>query len=245
MAEGPRRGWRGPRATLAFVLAGLAILIGLGTWQMERRVWKADLIATMDARLASPPIPVGEFLVNHAGEEYRPVSASGTFRHDQEMYLAARSYQSQLGYHVVTPLILDDGKTAVLVDRGWVPSDRQLPASRAAGQVAGPVTVTGIARQPAKLGLFTPDNRPDQNLWYWADLPAMAVHAGLAQIAPLLLEAGPAENPGGLPIGGQTFINLPNNHLQYAVTWYSLAVVLAVIYLVSRRRKVAGPVTRS
>lgn len=244
MAEGPRRGWRGPRATFAFVLAGLAILIGLGTWQMERRVWKADLIATMDARLAASPISVREFLVSHAGKDYRPVSASGTFRHDQEMYLAARSYQSQLGYHVVTPLILDDGKTAVLVDRGWVPSDRQSPASREAGQVAGLVTVTGIARQPAKPGLFTPDNRPDQNLWYWADLPAMATHAGLPQVAPLLLEAGPAENPGGLPIGGQTFINLPNNHLQYAITWYSLAVVLAVIYLVSRRRKSAGPVTR-
>src|SRR5690242_14280627 len=110
MAEEPRRGWRGPRATLAFVLAGLAILIGLGTWQMERRVWKADLIATMDARLASPPIPVGEFLASHASEDYRPVSASGIFRHDQEMYLAARSYQGQLGYHVVTPLLLDDGQ---------------------------------------------------------------------------------------------------------------------------------------
>jgi surfeit locus 1 family protein len=244
MAEEPRRGWRGPRATLAFVLAGIAILIGLGTWQMERRVRKADLIATMDERLASPPITISEFLANNSAEDYRPVSASGTFRHDQEMYLAARSYQGQLGYHVVTPLILDDGTTAVLIDRGWVPSDRQSPASREAGQVAGTVTVTGIARQPAKPGMFTPDNRPDQNLWYWADLPAMAAHAGLAQAAPLLLEAGTAENPGGLPIGGQTFINLPNNHLQYALTWYSLAVVLAVIYLVSHRRRDA-PSTRT
>lgn len=240
----PRRGWRGPRATLVFVFAGLAILIALGTWQMERRMWKADLIATMDARLALPPIPVSDFIARNAAEDYRPVSASGTFRHDQEMYLAARSYKSQLGYHVVTPLILDDGKIVVLVDRGWVPSDRQSPASRAAGQVAGPVTIAGIARAQTKPGLFTPDNRPDQNLWYWADLPAMAAHAGLAQAAPLLLEAGPAENPGGLPIGGQTFINLPNNHLQYAITWYSLAVVLAVIYLVSRRRNGAGSATR-
>lgn len=241
----PRRGWRGPRATLAFVLLGVAILIGLGTWQMERRLWKADLIATMDARLALPPIPVADFLANGAGEDYRPVSASGTFRHDQEMYLAARSYKSQLGYHVVTPLILDDGGTAVLVDRGWVPSDKQTPASRAAGQRAGPVTITGIARQQIKPGLFTPDNRPDQNQWYWADLPAMAAHAGLGQVAPLLLEAGPAENPGGLPIGAQTFINLPNNHLQYAITWYSLAAVLVVIYLVSRRRNGSGSVTRT
>lgn len=240
----PRRGWRGPRATLAFVLGGLAILIGLGTWQMERRVWKADLIATMDARLALPPIPVTDFVAKGARDDYRPVSASGTFRHDQEMYLAARSYKGQLGYHVVTPLVLDGSQTAVLIDRGWVPSDRRAPASRAAGQVVGPVTLIGIARQQTKPGLFTPDNRPDQNQWYWADLPAMAAHAGLAQVAPLLLEAGTAENPGGLPIGGQTFINLPNNHLQYALTWYSLAVVLVVIYFVSRRRDGAGSAIR-
>ena len=242
MAE-PRRGWRGPRATFAFALAGFAILIVLGTWQMERRVWKTDLIATMDARLAMPPIPITDFLAGNATEDYRPVSASGTFLHDHEMYLAARGYQGQLGYHVVTPLSLDDGRTTVLVDRGWVPVDRQAPSSRASGQVPGPVSVTGIARQPPKPGLFTPDNRPDQNLWYWADLPAMAAHAGLSQVAPLLIEAGPAGNPGGLPIGGQTYINLPNNHLQYAITWYSLAVVLAVIYLVSRRRAGASSST--
>ena len=244
MAE-PRRGWRGPRATFALVLAGFAILIALGTWQMERRVWKTDLIATMTARLAAPPIPVTELLANHSAEDYRSVSASGTFRHDQEMYLAARSYQGQLGYHVITPLVLDDGQTVVLVDRGWVPVDRQSPDSRAAGQIPGPVTVSGIARRPPKPGLFTPDNRPDQNLWYWADLPAMAAHVGLSQVAPLLIEAGTGENPGGLPIGGQTFINLPNNHLQYAITWYSLAVVLVVIYLVSRRRTAADSSTRS
>lgn len=239
MAE-PRRGWRGPRATLALALTGFVILIALGTWQMERRVWKTELIATMDAQLAAPPILISRFLAAHSTEDYRPVSATGIFLHDREMYLAARTYQGQLGYHVVTPLVLDDG-TAVLVDRGWVPVDRQAPASRAAGQVAGRVSVTGIARQPPKPGLFTPDNRPDQNLWYWADLPAMGGHAGLSSMAPLLIEAGPAGNPGGLPIGGQTFINLPNNHLQYAITWYSLAAVLAVIYLVSRRRAGAKP----
>jgi Uncharacterized conserved protein len=141
----------------------------------------------------------------------------------------------------VTPLMLEDGKTAVLVDRGWVPIDRQAPDSRRAGQGPGQVPVAGIARQPAKPGAFTPDNRPDQNRWYWPDLTAMAAHAGLLQVAPLLLEAGPAANPGGLPVGGQNYINLPNNHLQYAITWYSLAAVLVVIYLVSRRRGGARP----
>jgi surfeit locus 1 family protein len=244
VAEAPRSRWRGPRATLFLVLIGCALLIGLGTWQVERRAWKADLIATMNARLALPPASLSELLAGGESEDFRPVRATGIFLHDQEMYLAARSYQSQLGYHVVTPLLLDDGTPggpAVLVDRGWVPVDRLAPESRAAGQVPGKVTVEGILRRPSKPGAFTPDNRPDQNQWYWSDLPAMGAHAGLAQVAPVLIEAGPAVNPGGLPIGGQTRVTLPNDHLQYAITWYALAAALVVLYLVSRRRRTAGP----
>lgn len=244
MADAPRSVWRGPRAALFLVLIGCGVLIGLGTWQVERRAWKAELIATMDARLALPRANLSALLAGGEPEDFRPVSVTGIFLHDQEMYLAARSYQSRLGYHVVTPLLRDDGAAggqAVLVDRGWIPVDRLAPASRAAGQVPGKVTVEGILRRPAKPGAFTPDNRPDQNRWYWPDLPAMGAHAGLAQVAPVLIEAGPAPNPGGLPIGGQTRVNLPNDHLQYAITWYALAAALVVLYLVSRGRRAAGP----
>lgn len=235
MAE-PRRGWRGPRATLFIVLSAMAVLVALGTWQVERRAWKADLIATMDARLAMAPLPIEDLLARNEPMDFRPVRASGRFQHDRELYLAARSYQSQLGYHVVTPLVLGNGHTTVLVDRGWVPADHRDPATRTMGQLPGVVSVVGIARQPAQPGAFTPDNRPDQNLWYWVDLPAMGAHAGAPLVAPILIEAGPGSNPGGLPIGGQTRVNLSNDHLQYAITWYALAVALAVIYLVSRRR---------
>lgn len=245
MAEPIGSSRRRARATLPLVLLGIVILLGLGTWQLERRAWKADLIATMNARLALPSVPLLEVFtpggaVDPASLDFRPARATGRFRHDQEMYLAARGYQGQLGVHVVTPLVMDRSGMTVLVDRGWVPSDRQAPQSRGEGQIDGEVTVEGVLRQPARPSVFTPDNRPDQNLWYWADLPAMAAAAKVAPIAPLLLEAGPAANPGGLPIGGQTRINLPNNHLQYALTWYALALALAVLYLVSRRRKAAG-----
>lgn len=239
MAE-PRRGWGGPRVTFFLVLSGVAILVALGTWQVERRAWKADLIATMEARLAMAPLPIEALLAGNEPVDFRPVRASGTFRHDRELYLAARSYQGRLGYHVVTPLVLGDGQTTVLVDRGWVPVDHRAPATRTSGQLPGVVSVVGIARQPAKPGAFTPDNRPDQNLWYWADLAAMGGHAGAPRVAPILIEAGPGSDPGGLPIGGQTRVNLPNDHLHYAITWYALALALAVIYLVSRRRNAGG-----
>ena len=239
MAE-PRPGRLGPGGTFVVVLAGFAGLIALGTWQIERRVWKAELIATMESRLAMAPLAIEAALASREPVDFRPLRASGRFRHDREFYLAARSYQSQLGYHVVTPLLLNDGQTTVMVDRGWVPTDRRDPASRPLGQIAGAVSVTGIARLPPRPGVFTPDNRPDQNQWYWNDLSAMAQQAGAVQVAPFMIEAGADSNPGGLPIGGQTRVTLSNDHLQYAITWYALAGALAVIYLVSRRRRDDG-----
>ena len=223
------------------VFAAFATLIGLGTWQIERRAWKLDVIATMETRLAQPPRPLSELIASAGGDwgtlDYRPARVTGRFAHDREMYLAARSYQGRIGYHVVTPLITDfgGGASAVLVDRGWVSHETQSPASRPAGQVPGEVTIAGILRRPSPAALFTPDNQPDRNHWYWVDIAAMARHAGLVA-PPILLEAGPAENPGGLPIGGLTRVTLTNNHLSYALTWYGLAAALAVIYLVSRRR---------
>lgn len=239
MAE-PRRVRLGPGGTFVVVLAGFAVLVALGTWQMERRSWKAELIATMESRLAMAPLAIEAVLASREPVDFRPLRASGSFRHDREFYLAARSYQGKLGYHVVTPLVLNDGRTTVMVDRGWVPTDRRDPASRPLGQLAGVVSVTGIARLPPRPGVFTPDNRPDQNQWYWSDLSAMAQQADVAQVVPFVIEAGADSNPGGLPIGGRTRVTLSNDHLQYAITWYALAGALAVIYLVSLRRRDGG-----
>jgi surfeit locus 1 family protein len=119
----------------------------------------------------------------------------------------------------------------VLVDRGWVPVARKAPESRAEGQVAGLQTVDGVARVPPSRAWMQPDNEPANNIWFYVDLPAMAAASGVALRTDLYVDAGPAENPGGYPVGGQTRIELPNDHLQYAITWGLLAVALAVIYV--------------
>jgi surfeit locus 1 family protein len=219
-----------------FTIPALLVLLGLGTWQLDRLAWKTDLIAGIQSRIGAAPAPLDEVLAE-AGDDladvqYRRVSLTGAFRHDAEMYLAARSMNGNPGYHVVTPFEIAGGR-AVLVDRGWVPLDKKDPASRAEGQGAGPVTLDGVIRvpRPAKSWL-QPDNEPQNNMWFWVDLPAMAAHAGATGAAPVYIEAGPAETPGGFPIGGQTRVNLPNDHLQYAITWYALAVILAVIYVI-------------
>src|SRR5260221_3837091 len=151
------------------------------------------------------------------------------------MYLAARSMNGNVGYHIVTPMILTGGNT-VLVDRGWVPIEKKLPESRPQGQQAGNITIDGVVRLSQHQAFMQPDNEPDQNVWFYLDLPAMTAKAGLTARSDLYVEAGPAAVPGGYPIGGQTHINLPNDHLQYAITWALLAVALIVIYVIYHLR---------
>jgi surfeit locus 1 family protein len=224
-----------------FTVPALLVLLGLGTWQVERLQWKEALIAERTARTTAPPIALPAAGAPSPAEtladlDYRRATATGQFQHDREMYLAARTMQGAVGYQVVTPLQRTDG-SVVLVNRGWVPDDRKDPAKRAEGQVAGNITVEGAIRAPGRQHWLQPDNEPQKNRWFWNDLPAMARHAGVSpeRLVPVFLEAGAAPNPGGLPIGGQTRVNLPNDHLQYAITWYALAIGLAVIYVLYHR----------
>ena len=224
--------------SLAAVPAFL-VLLGLGTWQVERRAWKLDLIAARTAAFDAAPIALPDAIPDPDALDFRRVWVEGRFLHEREMHLIGRFYRDQPGYQIVTPLILADG-SAVLVNRGFVPLDKVDPASRPAGQVAGTVRVEGAVRRSERPGWLTPDNQPAKNVWFTPDLSQMAEWEGLSRVRPVFVEAGPAPNPGGLPIGGQTRIDLPNDHLQYAITWYSLALALAVIYGILCHRHLSG-----
>lgn len=217
-----------------FTIPAVLIMLALGTWQVERLEWKTDLNAERTARFAAAPIDLPDQGGDAAALEFRRARVAGVFLHEREMYLGARSLNNVLGFHVITPLALADG-SQVLVDRGWVPLDRKLPESRMAGQLAGRVRIQGVIRSGGRKSRFVPDNRPEENFWYFVDIPAMAAHAGLEAVAPYYIEAGEAALPGGLPIGGQTRITLRNTHLSYVIIWYALALALAVIYLVYHR----------
>ena len=211
-------------------LAVLIVLVSLGSWQVERLRWKEALIAERDARLAAP----AELLPARAdwsAWNFRRVEVQGTFRHDLEQLFGASGHGGQVGHHVLTPLLRPDG-SALLVDRGWVPADRSHPAARREGQIEGPVTITGIARYRGEdtANWFTPANQPEQAMWFSYDLPALEEALDLT-LLPVVLEADDRPNPGGLPIGGLTRTALTNNHLQYAITWYGLALTLVAVYL--------------
>jgi surfeit locus 1 family protein len=222
-------------APTLFTIPVLLICVALGVWQLQRLEWKRGLSAELNTAVAASPVPAPRSLAEARALEFRPVTDDGVFLHDKELYLNAIGPRGDAGFHVLTPLH-EAGGRIVFVNRGFVPVERRDPATRAAGQSAGTAHIRGLLRLPpdAKRGWFLPDNRPDLNYWFWIDLPAMAVADRLspAEVAPFYIDADPMPNPGGWPQGGVTPLDLPNNHLQYAITWFSLAAALIVIYVV-------------
>lgn len=224
---------RFPWGLVAASALALAILLALGTWQVERLRWKEALIAQTNQRIHEPPLPLAEMEAIFRREgtvDYRPVTLSGTFMHQGERHFLA-THEGAAGFYVYTPLLLEDGRFA-LVNRGFVPYEKKEPESRAEGQLDGPVTITGLARDPLaqKPSFLVPDNDIAKNIFYWKDRDAMAESAGLPspdEVVPFFIDADSRPNPGGLPVGGVTIVDFPNNHLQYALTWYGLAMALA------------------
>jgi surfeit locus 1 family protein len=220
-----------------FSLPALLICLALGAWQIERLFWKQDLIARRDAAVTAAPAPVPKTLAEARGMEYRHVSDEGSYLYDKEIFLGATSDAGGQGYQVLTPL-LEPGGRVVFVNRGYIPAELKDSARRSAAQIPGTVHVQGLLRLPptARPNWFLPDNRPDLNYWFWVDLPAMAAADNLDRVAPFYIDADATPNPGGWPKGGVTRLTLPNNHLQYAITWFSLAIALIVIYVLFHRR---------
>ena len=214
------------------------LCLGLGSWQIKRLFWKEGLIAARAAAVAAPPVPAPPSTAGISGMEFRHVTDAGVFLNDKEIFLGATSDALQSGYQVLTPLREPDGRI-VFVNRGFIPSALKDRAKRIASEPAGAVRIVGLLRLPpeGRPNWFLPDNRPDLNYWFWVDLPAMAKADRLDNVAPFYIDADAAPNPGGWPKGGVTRLALPNNHLQYAITWFSLAVAMIVIYVLFHRRK--------
>ena len=221
--------------TLATLIA-LAVLLQLGTWQLERKRWKEDLQAKIAARVAAEPVSISAITLTVRDQtdfEYLHVFATGRFHHDKERHLYAPA-PSGLAWHIYTPLETHPG-LIVWVNRGMVPDANKSPETRSAGQVTGTVKVRGIARFARSKALFAAENNPGRNLWYWPDQAAMTASAfpsGTVKAMGVFVEADAQPlPPGGLPKGGVTRLTLSNRHLEYAVTWYGLALTLVGVYL--------------
>ncbi|HET7850771.1 MAG TPA: SURF1 family protein [Pseudolabrys sp.] len=235
--KAPAETRRGIVVPTIFALVGVAILIGLGKWQLDRKVWKEDLIATVTARSSAPPesLPprAAAPQLSRAADEYRRVTFSAEYLIGEQalVYTAGSAFRPDIsgaGYWVFTPARLADGRV-VVVNRGFVPFDRKALAAN--GQRApAKVEITGALRWPEGRGLFTPGDDPQHNVWYVRDPRVIAAAKQWGPVAPFYVDQESPQPAGGWPRAGKLVVTLPDNHLQYALTWFALALGLIAVY---------------
>ncbi len=226
------------RPSLAMkISAGLSlvILLGLGSWQVDRLFWKQNLIESRQEQAHMAPIKVPTDTTLDPAMAFRAAYAEGVYLNDQEKYLMARTRRGNVGFQLITPLEQPDGRI-ILVNRGWVPQDYREPETRPESLIEGPVRVSGVLRLPKQKHWAQPENDALRNQWFYVDVHHMAEDTGAELASPYYLELDDTPVPGGLPIGGQAKVDLPNNHLEYAITWYSLALTLIVMFILYHRR---------
>jgi len=214
---------------LALVL--FAGFCALGTWQLQRRAWKLDLIAHVDEQLAKAPVPApgpGAWPSIGRDQEYLPVTVSGHFLHGREALVQAMTRFGS-GYWLLTPLATDRG-FVVLVNRGFLQPGQRDPATRREAQPGGRVELSGLLRLSEPDGRLLQANDPGADRWYSRDVRAIGAARGLdpQTLAPYFVDAGDAPGPDAGPIGGLTVVHFRNPHLGYALTWFALALMTAI-----------------
>ena len=210
---------------------GLAILLALGIWQVQRLAWKQDLLAGIEARIAADPVPLPESPSPEA-DRYLPVTVAGTFADGPRARMLASRRQIGAVYRHIVPFQTVDG-SRILVDLGWTPVDTALP-----DLPDGPMTLAGNLDWPREADGFTPAPDLDAELWYARDVPAMAEVLDTRPIL-LILRESPQSDLGVTPWPVDT-TGIPNDHMQYALTWFSLAAIwvgMTLLFVLRTRRK--------
>lgn len=223
-----------------FTVPAVILMLGLSVWQLQRLAWKTELIDAFETRVsAEPSAPPAEIDPDQFAEwRYRHVAATGRYLHDKELQITGKPYKGTAGFHVITPFVTDDGLT-VFVNRGWVPEKQRRPADRPETLVPPPATFDGVVRQAGLKGDFVPENEPQNDVWFTVEPRAMAAHLGLdGQVAAgyFVDQLAEGPNPTALPFGATRTISVRNEHLQYAVTWFLLALTLIAVYVIWHRQ---------
>ena len=206
-------------APAAFGIGGVAVLLSLGIWQVQRLSWKTEIVDRIETRLAAEPVPVPED-AEPAADRYLRVRADGTVG-ERELHVYTSAPPHGVGYRVIAPLTLDDGRQ-ILLDRGFVPID-QKDAPRHAGQI----TVEGTLAWPRETDSFTSAPDREENVWFARDVALMADALGTEPVMLVTARSDDIAGPMPLPVSPA----IRNAHLEYAITWFSLAAVWTVMTL--------------
>ncbi len=210
---------------LIFSLAGLGVLLWLGTWQVQRLAWKQEILSEIDSRIAAEPVPLPQ-QVSEDADKYLPVTISGDME-PGEIHVLVSVKQVGAGYRIIQSFSTED--RTILVDRGFVPT-----TAKQTERSTGPMEVTGNLHWPDEIDSYTPEADIDSNIWFARDVPNLAAALGAE---PILLIARSQTDPGVTPLPVDT-AGIPNDHLQYAITWFGLALVWAAMtgYFLWRNR---------
>jgi surfeit locus 1 family protein len=201
---------------LIFGLGGAAILLALGNWQINRLAWKEGVIARLEERLSAPPatLPAAPDPVS---DKYLRVAVSGRYA-SGEVHVLSSAKPWGPGYRIIAPFVTDDGRR-ILVDRGYVrQSDKNAPRDAPAG------TVTGAFLWPDEMDGFTPVPDLKANIWFARDPDGLSKLLGTEAVM-IVAEESPVEWPKAMPVS----VNIKNDHLGYAATWFGLAAVWGVM----------------
>jgi surfeit locus 1 family protein len=229
-------------------IPALLLVACLGIWQVQRLMWKEALIAQIEASLSSQPQTLDDALAELKTTDpknlpFVHVMLEGEYQHQAEQHMAARYHKGSLGYHLYTPLDTKDA-VWVLVNRGWIPKEQKNAESRPDTHASGAVKLRGVIRHPSRRGLFSPDNHAEDNMWFWEDLSAMQAgwpeeQKKLPYVVDVLEVQTPTTNQDAkttLPIPATAKLTLRNDHLAYAITWFSMFIAILVIYILYHRK---------
>lgn len=211
-----------------FTIAAFLTLVSLGSWQIYRLQWKNHLIETVTREVAKPPIPMSEDNAALSALTYRRVILDGSFLNDHELYRYQQN-QGKPGYEVVTPFKQNNGQV-VMVNRGWIPMELRDLKKRPGSQIEGETRIGGIVTEKEKRqSVFTPDNSLKDNVWFWMDFDAIQAETGL-NLQPVIIHEVGENTPGRYPMKLGAELKFRNDHLSYAIIWFSLSIICVIIY---------------
>ena len=210
-----------------FVALFITLFCALGTWQLYRLQWKMELISEITFGLNSTPIKYS----NSIKKNYQRVISDGFYNFKDQIYLYSLNEKGKPGFDVITPFETI-GKEIVLVNRGWIPNElKELPKINS---IKGSTKVTGLLRKIYKANIFKPDNDINNNIWFSVNLNDLEKFTGKKFSNFIIYLEDPDVK---IPLPRKITVDVPNNHLKYAITWYSIAISILLYYLYFRKKK--------
>ena len=218
---------------LIFSSLAMIILLSLGTWQLERLRWKSHIISTINKQISLSPREINASVINDIKNyNYRRIKLEGTYIYNKNITIYSKVLNGKVGRHLIIPFKTKFGY--ILINKGFIPKDYNINVAFA--ENAKNISINGIVKFQQKINYFTPKNNLITNEWYYINLDEISKFLNIPLLGFYLIEE---DNPKErYPVGSQYNLKVPNDHLQYAITWFSLAIALSIFMHLLWRKNV-------